>query len=171
MGHRPNKASWYAVTWRALDKLPGFDIGAAEGFKRGAYQKGTPVIGTPPSPSHGVEENATLRPSHGVGGAPIGPPDGVERTPARPSHGPIEATFGTSPRPSHGHHLENHLLQQQRKVFKAVKNAPLRPTDARTNDLVHVHDDRNDHTDPPPMQPTRRKTIEGAEWIQCEMMA
>ena len=22
-GHRPNKASWYAVTWRALDKLPG----------------------------------------------------------------------------------------------------------------------------------------------------
>lgn len=100
MGHRPNKASWYAVTWRALDKLPGFDIGAAEGFRRGAYQKGNPVIGTPP------------RPSGGVGGAPIGPPDGVERTPARPSHGPIEATFGTSPRPSHGHHLENHLLQQ-----------------------------------------------------------
>ena len=124
MGHRPNKASWYAVTWRALDKLPGFDIGAAEGFRRGAYQKGSPVIGTPPRPSGGVEENATLRPSHGVGGAPIGPPDGVERTPTRPSHGPIEATFDTSPRPSHGHHLENHLLQQQRKVFKAVTDAP-----------------------------------------------
>ena len=38
-GHRPNKASWYAVTWRVLDKIPGFDIGAAEMFERGAYQK------------------------------------------------------------------------------------------------------------------------------------
>ena len=23
MGHRPNKASWYAVTWRMLDRIPG----------------------------------------------------------------------------------------------------------------------------------------------------
>lgn len=29
-GQRPNKASWYAVTWRALDRLPGYDAGAAE---------------------------------------------------------------------------------------------------------------------------------------------
>ena len=38
-GHRPNKASWYAVTWRALDKLPGYDAGAEKGFERGAHQK------------------------------------------------------------------------------------------------------------------------------------
>jgi len=37
MGHRPNKASWYAVTWLGLDKLPGYDFGAFEGFKRSAY--------------------------------------------------------------------------------------------------------------------------------------
>ena len=29
MGHRPNRASWFAVTWRVLDKLPGYDAGAA----------------------------------------------------------------------------------------------------------------------------------------------
>jgi len=37
MGHRPNKASWYAVTWRSLDDLKGYDTGAKEGFRRGAY--------------------------------------------------------------------------------------------------------------------------------------
>ncbi len=39
-GHRPNKASWYAVTWRVLDKHSGYDAGAAEGFVRGAYRLG-----------------------------------------------------------------------------------------------------------------------------------
>lgn len=37
-GHRPNKASWYAVTWSALDKIDGYDAGAAETFIRGAYK-------------------------------------------------------------------------------------------------------------------------------------
>lgn len=106
MGHRPKKASWYAVTWRALDKLPGYDAGTMEGFRRGAYKKGSPVISAAPRPFGGVEKNATLRPSHGVCDAPIGPPDGAGRTHTRPPHGPIGATFGTSPGPSHGHHLE-----------------------------------------------------------------
>ncbi len=39
-GQRPNKASWYAVTWRILDQHPGYDAGAAEGFVRGAYRLG-----------------------------------------------------------------------------------------------------------------------------------
>ena len=39
-GQRPNKASWYAVTWRILDRHPGYDVGAAECFARGAYQLG-----------------------------------------------------------------------------------------------------------------------------------
>lgn len=37
-GQRPNKASWYAVTWRMLDRDPGYDAGAVEGFVRGAYR-------------------------------------------------------------------------------------------------------------------------------------
>jgi hypothetical protein len=37
-GHRPNKASWYAVTWCALDRLAGLDEGTAQTFTRGAYK-------------------------------------------------------------------------------------------------------------------------------------
>lgn len=42
-GCRTNKASWYAVTWLALDRLPGYDAGAAELFERGAYSKNLPL--------------------------------------------------------------------------------------------------------------------------------
>ena len=88
-GARPNRASWYAVTWYALDKLPGYDVGAAEGFERGSYRK-----------------NASLRPPHGIEGTPIEPSHGTESAPPRPPHGAIEPVFRTPPRPSHGHHLE-----------------------------------------------------------------
>ena len=88
-GHRPNKASWYAVTWRALDKIPGFDIGAAEMIERGAYQK-----------------NASLRPSPGVGKPSIAPSHGVESAPPTPSHGAIRGVFTAPSTPSHGNHLE-----------------------------------------------------------------
>lgn len=37
-GHRPNKASWYAVTWRTLNKSPAFDPGAAAAFVQGEYR-------------------------------------------------------------------------------------------------------------------------------------
>lgn len=88
MGHRPNKASWYAVTWRALDKLPGYDAGAAETFRRGAYQNASLI------PSHGVER-PVIAPSHGVG---IAPP--------APSHGAIRPVLRVRSTPSHGNHLE-----------------------------------------------------------------
>ena len=42
-GQRPNKAARYAVTWRALDRRPGYDTGAAEAFQRGAYRLQDPV--------------------------------------------------------------------------------------------------------------------------------
>ena len=37
-GQRPNKASWYAATWWTLDRLDGYDVGAAKLFKRSAYR-------------------------------------------------------------------------------------------------------------------------------------
>lgn len=37
-GHRPNRASWYALTWYSLYNNPKFDHGAFEGFKKGAYR-------------------------------------------------------------------------------------------------------------------------------------
>lgn len=66
------------MTWRALDKLPGYDAGATESFRRGAY-----AAGSRSSPDVPVEElyekwrqpavkNASLTPSGGVEGAPVG---------------------------------------------------------------------------------------------------
>ena len=95
-GQRPNKASWYAVTWRRLDRLPGFDAGAALTFERGSYNK---------KPLH---KNAVLRPPHGTGGLSIAPPHGVAATPPVPLHGAIRAAFGPVPVPPHGHPLETH---------------------------------------------------------------
>jgi hypothetical protein len=42
-GCRPNKASWYAMTWQGLDKLDGFDAGTTAAFERGAYRKRAPL--------------------------------------------------------------------------------------------------------------------------------
>jgi hypothetical protein len=93
-GQRPNRASWYAITWQALDKLPGFDAGAALGFERSAYQTNMPI------------KNAPLRPSHGVERPPIAPSHGVGREATTPSHGAIRPTFDHISTPSHGDHLE-----------------------------------------------------------------
>lgn len=87
-GHRPNKASWYAVTWRALDRLPGYDAGAAETFVRGAYQ------------------NASLRPSPVLGKALIGTSPVLGATVSSTSPVPIKAVSATSPSTSPVHPLE-----------------------------------------------------------------
>jgi hypothetical protein len=60
MGYRPNKASWYAVTWKNLAASQDYDVGAAKGFVKGAYKK--------------VEyKNASLIPLSGSGEGLIAP--------------------------------------------------------------------------------------------------
>lgn len=88
-GARPNKASWYAVTWYVLDKHSGYDPEAAD-FRRGAYR----------------DSKKSLRPSPGPEGRPIGPSPGPEGHATGPSPGPIKAVLTTSSRPSPGHHLD-----------------------------------------------------------------
>lgn len=94
MGHRPNKASWYAVTWRVLDRLPGYDAGAEKCFERRAYLKGQPL------------KNASLRPPHGTESAAIAPHHGAGPSPATPPHGAIKAPLRVHSGPPHGHHLD-----------------------------------------------------------------
>lgn len=108
IGHRPNKASWFAVTWRALDKLPGYDAGTTECFKRGAYLHGGPL------------KNASLIPPHGTERPRIVPPHGTRASPAVPPHGAIRPISSGLSVPPHGHHLDmpsaavktQHLNQQ-----------------------------------------------------------
>lgn len=88
-GHRPNKASWYAVTWHKLGKLQGFDPGIERVFVQGAYRK-----------------NEALIPSRGVERPPIAPSPGVGRCLPTPSPGAIRAVFDRSSTPSPGNPLE-----------------------------------------------------------------
>ncbi len=93
-GRRPNRAAWYAVTWQALDRHPGYDPGSAEAFQRGAYHR----------PAH--RKNAALIPSGGTERPPIVPSPGTEKVSPVPSGGTIRAIFGGLSVPSDGHHLE-----------------------------------------------------------------
>ena len=93
-GHRPNKASWYAVTWRALDRHPGYDVGAEKCFERGAYR------------NNALLKNAGLRPPRGTEASAITPPHGTEQVPSVPPHGPVETVLPVLSVPPHGHHLE-----------------------------------------------------------------
>ena len=114
IGHRPNKASWYAVTWRALDRMPGFDAGAAEGFERGAYRNGQAL------------KNASLVPPHGTERPAIGPPHGTGKLRTVPPHGPIRPTFAPLSVPPHGHHLEmpSTAFQSERGTYRRLTAKP-----------------------------------------------
>jgi hypothetical protein len=112
MGHRPNKASWYAVTWRALDKLAGYDDGASELFRQGAYKDGTALT---PKPTRDElyerwrdagAKGKKLKPPHGTDTAHIAPPHGTATPPPVPPHGAISPCFEAHPVPPYGHHLE-----------------------------------------------------------------
>ncbi len=130
-GQRPNKASWYAVTWQSLDRLPGYDAGAVETFQRGAYRNGAPL------------KNASLRPSHGVEVVPIAPSHGTGNTFTTPSHGAINPAIEPLAMPSRGNHLdmpsaeafsgasEQSAIQVERAV---VELSPPRMDDAVSGD-------------------------------------
>ena len=116
MGHRPNKASWYAVTWRALDKLPGYDAGTAEGFKRGAYQQSAPL------------KNASLRPPAGTGRAVIVPPAGTGTLPTVPPAGTIKAVLPPLSVPPAGNHLEmpSVAIKREHGIYRRLTERPAR---------------------------------------------
>ena len=88
-GQRPNKASWYALTWFSLDQHEGFDAGAAKAFERGTYLKNTPLI-----PPRGIEKAA------------IAPGGGIEEPAPIPSAGAMREVSDPLPIPSPGNHLE-----------------------------------------------------------------
>lgn len=88
-GCRPNKASWYAVTWQELDKLAGYDFGAAKTFQRGSYRK-----------------NDALKPLPGVMATSIEPHDGIDKHPFTPADGAVKEKFRYSSAPYSGDPLE-----------------------------------------------------------------
>ena len=105
-GQRPNKASWYAVTWRALDKLRGYDAGTEHLFQRGAYRFTPGKEKRAPPNCKNPKKNAVLSPPHGIAEERIVPPHGIEALSVVPTHGTIKPTFDAFSIPPHGNHLE-----------------------------------------------------------------
>lgn len=107
-GHRPNKASWFALTWYTLDRLPGYDDGVLDGFKRGMYATVPPLK---PKPTREAlfekwRDTGTGRPKNPASRKILTPAHGVERASIAPTHGAIRGVSGTWPTPSHGDHLD-----------------------------------------------------------------
>ena len=112
-GQRPNKASWYAVTWATLDHIEGFDPGARSTFQRGAYRRNAALLPNKTTPTTkdkkmpNLDTNGyELKPSGGVESLSIAPSGGVESAPTTPSGGAIRGVFEQSSTPSGGDHLE-----------------------------------------------------------------
>jgi hypothetical protein len=90
-GHRPNKASWYAITWQSLDKDSRYDAGAWEGWRhvRSGYK------------------NKSFIPSNGTKGLSIEPSHGIVIPTTIPLDGTMKPNNYHLPIPLGGNHLEN----------------------------------------------------------------
>jgi hypothetical protein len=113
-GHRPNKASWYAVTWRKLDKVEGFDIGVEKAFRQGAYRRNEPLLNVKKLRGYNKSKDiplpppnsAVLNPHSGTGKALTGPPHGTGHRAPAPQCGPILPGIAVPSVPRHGHPLD-----------------------------------------------------------------
>lgn len=105
-GQRPNKASWYAVTWRRLDKMPGYDHGTELLFERGAYRTVAGRDKRPAPPCKKPKKTASPSPADGTDAKPIVPCGGLEKHLPIPPHGTVLAPVSTRSVPPHGNHLE-----------------------------------------------------------------
>lgn len=93
-GHRPNKASWYAITWYNLDKIKGYDPETDACFQRSAYKF-----------SH-LEKNAVLNPNVGTTKSLIAPSCGIYKVDTIPNVGAIKVQIDDSSIPREGNHLD-----------------------------------------------------------------
>lgn len=157
-GHRPNKASWYALTWYTLDRLPGYDPGAAEGFRRGMYSTFQPSAPAPTRHAlfdkwrgHGVTGQKKpapkinrLTPSHGEERAAIAPLHGVEDDASTPSHGAIRGVWATPPTPSHGYPLDKPFCTGESLPADFVDSVAAKPkTPAAIPEVTPANDGRH----------------------------
>lgn len=94
-GHRPNKASWYAVTWQDIDPNRKYDPGTMERWPRhrSGYFKVNPNI-------------KVVNPPNKLDGYLIAPFNRLKQSPSEPPNGSINGKLPTSPAPPNGHHLE-----------------------------------------------------------------
>ena len=162
-GQRPNKAARYAVTWRAIDRHPGYDVGSMECFQRGAYRLKDPEQNASPVPPHGTEKNASLVPSHGHIDRPIVPPHGTEKAPPVPPHGTIRGVFGAPSVPPHGHLSREPSTAQRSGDVQEVEGVQERWANIEQDDDAAS---RKREAAPRPTRPRRRPKGPGLDDAQ-----
>lgn len=192
-GHRPNKASWFALTWYTLDRLPGYDDEVVDGFRRGMYA--TAPLPKPKPTREALYEKwrdagtarpkkptsrKILTPAHGVERAAIAPADGVERNSVAPADGAIKGVSGTLPTPAHGDHLDIPFFDRIEGMVRAVQATA--PADA-DNDFGQVDRIRESELDParfdpitgefcpPPKTPARQQRKAADRWVASVLVA
>lgn len=114
-GGFPNRASWYAVTWRSLDADPNYDPGAAEIFQKKAW----------------LLENAALVPRRGPKRRSVAPPEGTDAKQLAPSNGAMRGSFAALLSPPGGHHLDKPSPPAKRRRTRQVL-VPAEPTENQT---------------------------------------
>jgi hypothetical protein len=177
-GARPNRASWYAVTWRALDRIPGYDIGTEAAFERGAYRKTLPKAkrAPPTAPMEAAKrrKNATLAPGAGTRHLSIAPDPGTESVPPAPVPGTIGPPLSVLSAPGTGHPLDlpisavhevppPAMRTRRKRSRKPTKRIELSPRDkTRLRKLDERRQLRNnDRTAKPEAAGRRIRNIEG----------
>ena len=160
-GHRPNKASWFAVTWRLLDPHPGYDPGAAATFERSSYLRATPApMPRRKPPQRRPIQNAGLSPMAGKAEPPIAPMVGTEARPAGPMVGAVTPGSVARPVPYTGHHLELPSAGTARKP--KAKTATHQPEARARADNSIVERVREDELDPALFDPTTGEHVQAS---------
>lgn len=199
-GHRPNKASWYALTWYSLDKLPGYDAGAVEGFRRGMYSTFQPSTPVPTREAlfdkwrgHGKTAATKIdmpTPAGGLEGAVIAPAGGLGTSPPSPAGGAIRGVFDALPSPAHGNHLDKPFCTGESLQLVSVQPTATTPTttaqtpvnddDIDGGQIERVHDHDLDPTmyDPTtgeyfaaPTAPARHQKQAADRWVKTARAA
>jgi hypothetical protein len=108
-GAKPNKAAWYALSWRALDVAHGLDLNPRS-YVTLIWQK------SEPDGRHLVAHTTKVRPPQdGLVPSTIRPPHGLRDAPPRPPHGRMEGQSGTPSRPPHGQYIDVAIPGARRK--------------------------------------------------------
>lgn len=154
MGHRPNKASWFALTWYHLDRHSSFDAGAYESFRRGSYAD-LPVV-----------KITKFRPIGGTESPVIAPRDGLESIPLVPAEGAIKPLLRETSTPLSGHHLDITIYLTNKEPTDGVKTKDKVTTRVRDSDFDpnHFDPETGEFHKQPPLAPAKQRAT-AQSWV------
>jgi hypothetical protein len=129
-GGFPDKASWYAVTWRAIDRHDGYDAGALASFERGTYRRAvlnTALVPRRPYVSTAVVIEGALADTKAV--ATRGDSD----------HSPATTVVHHLDVPSQGHQVEGRDVEVEPAKVENLSGVQTEKANSRANPSTCQH--------------------------------